>query len=606
MGIEPTYVAWEATILPLKYTRFKCSIVLIMNFVNLNTLVRQALSGPDANELKTARAKLAEMLNFDKPNLAYFLALYSKYLEPKDNKKTILGDKHQSKKNNKEPYSITAHTTAVASEELMKYLPYVNYTDLLKEKETYCDHAKKARLWLKKMQAGVGSSMTRTTYLARVHNIKEKDVKIGSKGTDLFINYKGKFICVAEAQILQAVADARAGLYSELILHDVVSSETIEAVNKIWESPCALDTEKKYIEYINNKKYHSKFKESVQSHQPTIDEQGQLSLNRLNPGGHGFIAVDAFLAAYFTEELPQKNFKDLISVLGNGEDLGSTPDPVMIGWIVKNKIPLVMLTTEKTEIDMKGGQIALVDDGGVFVTIVEKAQAETAGQLELFEQMGLRKEDNKSFFNTNVSVFNYELLVPKIKKLIEEIGLEEFIKIITPDLIENTKKQIDKDGITRKYTQLEGAMGSSILNLDKFWRQHYGEALVHFINIDRKNRTRFFSPIKTPFDFFMQFFSDRFVFDEENIRLVDQRPGALPHVVFKDAYYNDVQNVLTSFKNTSVLGLDNLTIEGEVVLGDLELKGDVEIINKTGKLTNIKTCDKYVSGKIVNSKVEIK
>ncbi|MEI6093367.1 MAG: UTP--glucose-1-phosphate uridylyltransferase, partial [bacterium] len=511
-----------------------------MNFVNLNTLARQALSGPDGNALKDARDKLAKILNFDKPNLAYFLALYSKYLEHKENKKITLGERFLDNNITKSSDNVTAYTTAVASDELMKQIPYINYVDLLKDKKTYCDYAKKTRLWLKKMQAGTGSSMTRTSYLADIHNIKEEEVKIGSKGTDLFINYKGKLICVAEAQILQAVADAKAGLYSEVILHDVVSSETIEAVNKIWNSQCVLDPSKKYIEYINDAKYHSKFRESVQSYQPTIDEQGELSLNRSNPGGHGFIAVDAFLFANFTEELPNKDFKDLISVLGNGEDLGSTPDPVMIGWIVKNKIPLVMLTTEKTEIDMKGGQIALVDDNGVYVTIVEKAQAEKADQLQLFEKMGLREGDNKSFFNTNVSVFNYEVLVPKIKKLVEEIGLDEFIKIITPDLIENTKKQLDKDGVTRKYTQLEGAMGSSILNLDRFWRKHYGEALVYFINIDRKNRTRFFSPIKTPFDFFMQFSSDRFKFDEKTIRLIDQRPGSLPFVDFKDEYYSDV------------------------------------------------------------------
>ncbi|MCX6113489.1 MAG: UTP--glucose-1-phosphate uridylyltransferase, partial [Proteobacteria bacterium] len=535
----------------------------------------ESTSNSDKDSLKKSRQKLAKILGFDKPNLAYFLALYVKHFQHEGKKKIVLSDKNSVFTKDKYKDCNIAYTTAVASDELMKQLPVADYRELLKSKDDYSHYAKKARLWLKKMQAGVGSSMTRKSYLARIHNISEENIKLGSKGTDLFINYKGKLVSIAEAQILQAIMDAKAGLYSGIILHDIVSNETVEAVNRIWKSPCVLDPKKKYIEYISSIKGHARFKESIQSHQPTIDEKGELSLNRVSPGGHGFIAVDAFLAAYFTEEIPDSDYKNLISVVGNGEDLGSTPDPVMIGWMLKNKISIAMLTTEKTEIDMKGGQIALVNDNGVYVTIVEKAQAESSGQIDLFEQMGLRKGDKKSFFNTNVAVFNYDVLAPKIRKLIEEIGLDRFVGVITPDLIENIKKQIDKDGVARKYTQLEGAMGSSILNLDRFWREHYGEPLVHFINIDRNNRTRFFSPIKTPFDFFMQFFSDRFVFDEKTIRLIDQRPGKLPFINFKDDYYNDVQNVLDAFKGVSILELDELTVEGKVMFNGVKLKGTV-------------------------------
>ena len=575
MGIGPTCAAWEAAILPLNYARFSCSIVLIMDFVNLNAIAREATSNSDELTLKKSRDKLAKILNFDKPNLAYFLALYAKHFQNSDNKKIVLGDDKIALVKDKCVGCDIAYTTAVASDDLMKHLPFVDYADLLRSKNNYPQYAKRTRLWLKKMQAGVGSSMTRKSYLARIHNINEEGVKLGSKGTDLFINYKGKLISIAEAQILQAIMDAKAGLYSEIILHDIVSKETIEAINNIWKSKCVLDPDKKYIEYIKSVKGHTRFKESIQSQQPTIDEKGELSLNRVGPGGHGFIAVNALLAAYYTEELPGSSHKDLVSVIGNGEDLGSTPDPVMIGWMVNNKIPLAMLTTEKTEIDMKGGQIAIVNDKTTYVTIVEKAQAEYAEQIDLFEKMGLRKGDKKSFFNTNVAIFNYDVLVPKLKKLIAEIGVEKFIEVITPDLIENVKKQTDKDGVIRKYIQLEGAMGSSILNLDRFWRGHYGEALVHFINIDRKNRTRFFSPIKTPFDFFMQFFSDRFVFDEKTVRLIDQRPGTLPFVNFKDDYYNDVQNVLSAFEGASVIELDELSVEGKVMFNGVKLRGTV-------------------------------
>ncbi len=605
MGIGPTCAAWEAAILPLNYARFVCIIVLIMDFVNLNAVVREAMSSKDDDSLKRSRQELAKILGFDIPNLAYFLALYSKYKRPKNEKKIILGDCADTPQCQISDTDI-AYTTAVASDELMSNLPFVEYKKILRAKNNYSERAKKVRLWLKKMQAGVGTSLDRKKYLSRVLGVDEKQVKLGSKGTDLFIKYKGKQISLAEAQILQAINDAKAGIYSQIILHDIVSSETLSAVNKIWKKPCVFNPKKKYLEYINSTKMHSRFRESVQSHQPTIDEKGDISLNRSNPGGHGFISVDAFLASYFTDELPNKDYRDLVSVLGNGEDLGSTPDPVMIGWVVKNDIPVAMLTTEKTEIDMKGGQIALVkSSNGVYVTIVEKAQAQAAGQIDLFEQMGLRKGDKKSFFNTNVAIFNYEALVPRIQKLIKEIGLDSFVEIITPDLIENAKQQLDKDGVTRTYTQLEGAMGSSILNLDKFWRQHYGEPLVHFINIDRKNRTRFFSPIKTPFDFFMQFFSDKFIFDPKTVRLIDQNPGHLPFIAFKDPYYNDVQNVLDAFKGGSIIKLNRLAIDGKTVMPKFKLKGDLDVINRTGNIADLNKYDKCKKKELINSNVEI-
>jgi len=91
-------------------------------------------------------------------------------------------------------------------------------------------------------------------------------------------------------------------------------------------------------------------------------------------------------------------------------------------------------------------------------------------------------------------------------------------------------------------------MGSSLLNLDKFWREKYKKPLVHFINIDKLNRTRFFFSDKNAFDFFLQFFSDRFALNTKTMRLEDKRKGNLPIVMFTDPYYNDVQNTLDAFK----------------------------------------------------------
>ncbi|MFH1223951.1 MAG: UTP--glucose-1-phosphate uridylyltransferase, partial [Pseudomonadota bacterium] len=489
----------------------------------------------------------------DESNLRYFNALYSKYLKSHKSEKLVIGE--------------NAFPTTIAPDSLMKELPYVDYEELLKQKDELSSYARKIRLWLKKMQGGTGSSMTRTTYLAKIKNIKPEEVKIGSKGTDLFINVDGKMLPLAEVQVMQGIIDAKEGTYSKVIFHDVVSDETKGAVTHMW---------KKMKDMLPDN--CMRFKDIVQAYQPTVDENDDLSTNRLNPGGHGFIAVDALTLIRSKHHYPENMYENLVCVIGNGEDLGSTPDAVMLGWVLKNKVPITMLTTEKTEIDLKGGQIALLKkDDGVCVTIIEKAQAEQAEQLELFEQMGLRKGDKKAFFNTNVAVLNYDVLTPLLEKLVDEIGEEKFLEIITPDLIVNAKKQKDKDGVTRVYKQLEGAMGSSLLNLDKFWREKYKKPLVHFINIDRSNRTRFFCPVKTPFDLFLQFFSDRFTLNTKTMRLVDNRPGKLPVVILKDDYYNDVENTLNAFKGCKVLNLDKLYIEGIANLQNKVLSGDVEI-----------------------------
>jgi hypothetical protein len=339
---------------------------------------------------KLVGAELKNILNFDDAHLYYFVSLYSKYRSG-EYKKLIISDHPHKWAKKEEPELDVVYTTAVAPKEILQHLPCTNYSDLKnadkKIKKEFKELANKTRLWIKKMQAGVGTSIDRKEYLAAIRGLPKEKVLTGSKGTDLFINYKKHRISLAEAQILQAISDAKSGIYKELILHDIVSDQTQESVEHIWRKQAIVDESHNYMELMSEMDGISRFKYTVQFHQPTVDEGNKLTLNRLSPGGHGFIAVDAFLSAYYKEHLPEADSSALISVIGNGEDLGSTPDDLIVGWMVKNNIPIVMLTTDKTELDMKGGQIALVKspDGFIYVTIVEKAQAEAFVELELFE-----------------------------------------------------------------------------------------------------------------------------------------------------------------------------------------------------------------------------
>ncbi len=484
------------------------------------------------------------------------------------------------------------YPTAIASKEAMKELPHYLYKDI--KTESYAKEAKSTSLWLKKMQAGTGSSLKRDKYLAKVLKKSVANVIIGAKGTDLFVEIadcqKGQCkASLAEIQILQALKFSERQEVGEVILHDIVGPETKKSFDKIWKKKSIVDsalTYRKLIEQASNISYHS---ESYQDHLPTIDKNGQISQSRTAPGGHAFFAVEALIAAYDESLRPEVGQRTLISSIGNGEDLSSIPDKYMLGLMKKEKIAIAMVTTDKTQIDLKGGQISLLqdEDGATSITIVEKAQAETSGQLKLFEQLGLRSDDATAFFNTNMALFNYEILGPKISKLVDEIGEEKFLKAITPDLIRNRKKQIDEDGKEREYLQLEGAMGSVLLNLDRFWRKYYKESLVTFINVDKKNRTHFFSPIKMAFDFFMQFHSDRFSLDESTMQLQDLRAGHIPAVSFESKYYAELANVLDAFEGVQLKDLDQLVIENGVILKNMTLSGKVHIYSKCDDVVDL-------------------
>ena len=104
-----------------------------------------------------------------------------------------------------------AYPTAVAPSELLKHLPYVQYEALSRFSFHYRKCAREAFLWIKKMQAGTGSSVDRKRYLSQSFGIEPSKVHFGSKGTDLFVEIRNPYddgktwrCSIAEIQILQS------------------------------------------------------------------------------------------------------------------------------------------------------------------------------------------------------------------------------------------------------------------------------------------------------------------------------------------------------------------------------------------------------------------
>ncbi|WP_412472085.1 UTP--glucose-1-phosphate uridylyltransferase [Halobacteriovorax sp. RT-1-4] len=344
------------------------------------------------------------------------------------------------------------YPTAIAPRKLLRdELPFHSYEDIKQRYST--KEVVDCTLWLRKMHGGLGSSLDRSDYLKKYGRSTP-----GSKSTDLYIETE-EFgaISLAEAQIIQA--SKKTSSFKKVVLQDLVNNDVKPILDEMW---------KKYEHLLNDK--FSRLDSVIQQKLPTI-KNGELSLERLAPAGHGVFGYEVFKG-------PRPEGENIIACIGNGEDLSSTPDRAIVNWMLTENIPVVMVTTTKTERDMKGGQIALKTEGDkTYLTIIEKAQAEQAGQLEYFEKLGLREEDDDAFFNTNLVLINFN-------------AVKDF-KIALPDLIKNQKGE---------FLQLEGAMGSVFLNSDRLARKN-GKQFVHILNVNKENRSKFFNPIKKMADF---------------------------------------------------------------------------------------------------------
>ena len=335
-----------------------------------------------------------------------------------------------------------------------------------------------------KMQAGLGTSVERLDLLEKYSDRKT----LGSKGTDLFVEYEGKMLSIAEIQLLYAEKKLEQKEIGKIKFVNLVNSETAYAVDALWDKKHPFKN-LMYKEVFNTERLHRE-ENIYQLMMPTINNNGDLSFDREAPAGHAFLGFYQLVKLFRLDNAPNE-----ITCIGNGEDLKSNPDPKILSWIVENDIPIVMVTTTKLDKDKKGGQLAIVHADAPYVTIVEKAQAEKANQLDYFQELGLRENDQRSLFNTNIVLINKKALKDIFNRCLS-VDEAKFLEILTPDLIKNIKEQ---DG--QEFIQLEGAIGSTLLNLDKYFREEFKKPVVHFLNLSPENREDFFLPIKTRQDF---------------------------------------------------------------------------------------------------------
>jgi len=412
------------------------------------------------------------------------------------------------------------YPTALASPEMLSHLPVVNYSTQIEGRSDYEKNAKTAAIWKWDLHAGVGSSVQRRKYLARLQNCTPEKVVFGAKGIDLLADEK-KEISLAEFRIRQIFYDLKQGVFLEVFFQNILGEDTEKSGRAFWTKLAP-----ELLSHPRAKLFHT----VIQKKEMSLDELGNLTANHRAPAGHAFNARCAIEAA-FNSELRPKTSHALLAWISNGEDV-SPVDPFIVGQVMESNAAVSILFTEKTLHDRKGGMAALVpEDFGFSATVFETAQAQEASQTQLYEELGVRPGDQKALASTNVTIVHYPVLIAKLGRLMndlknelksDELAIKEFYQIASPDVILNKKIIHGKT-----FTQLEGAMGSLWFNLDREFRKRYGSPLVQLIYIPKERRTRFFLPIKFAADFTLLFHSERFQLDLEKYRLIDQRPSEL-------------------------------------------------------------------------------
>lgn len=490
-------------------------------------------------------------------------------------------------------------------------LGLVDYRDVASN-PTYADAAANATLTVHTLDAGLGTNLGREDYLQSHWDRmrRQGQPRIGSKGTDIHIPVQVPgfsetgdpivqevLIPVTELKVLRMAAEAT--MYRGLIFRPVVNTDSAQAVNEFLASTHLFDHVDARQEggktYIDHFQDHPNAKIGdfiMQGDLPTIDvATGLLTTDRKAPGSHG--QIGAIVLQEIATQERSADSPPSVRVICNGDGPNNFVSPEMVGFVLSEQAGVVMVTTTKTPLDLKGGLIGMEltqnsDEQLVPVPqLCELAQARKAGWEEEFYATGLsygtevlpghlqaHHKPGEQSFNTNTAIFNEGLLATFLPRLREVIGEDAYRAATTPDLIENKKEQ---NG--RQFVQLEGALGSVLLNLNRcvitnphakaLWEEiSGGNPFLRIINVDEEARDEFFTPTKYASDVVLYTATDHFGINMKRFVLENVRPGHLPRLSenwVQDPWYMNLTNAYSAIGGTSMINLDELDIDGVYV-----------------------------------------
>lgn len=493
--------------------------------------------------------------------------------------------------------------------------------------------AKRAVVTVCSLDGGLGENLKRMEWLRRtlwtalqntgfITPKESVQPRLGAKGTDLNFSFRATDgreinVTVAEASLAQLILQARARTFAMLHFQPLVNKDSLNSYNSLLDMVNIWDRAQgksgpTYRELLEGKEPRLSFHPGhphermlLQQDIPAIHrETGELSdrSDIAQPGGHGQWGLHFLWTMY--KVAPPVDGNDHFIYFKNGDNVNGAPDAAIVEWMMRHHIAIAKLTTAATPMDKKGGKdgLRVLHLNGREVLVpeqMEKADAEAAGQLDLFYQAGQEGEEKgKQPFNTNLIYFNYTLLHNFLVDISRVIGEDRLGQAIAPTLIPNKTSKKDK-----AFDVVDGAIGSSIHNLNRFlllaesgnrWEDERIRKIMAKHNIKRLldfpdvPRDRFFAPLKNAFDFWFRRYSDSFRFDDATFSLVQTKPGfEEPEVELVGPYWEDLQNLLDSLGNASTVNLRKLVLKGKVVMRNARLIGAVEIDNRIDELVDL-------------------
>ena len=601
--------------------------------------------------------------SLDEFSRAYWKALKSRYDRGGNVEKLMIDDNFYP-------------SALLTKEQRQELLGAIDYKDLVSEVEgSTAETIKAYDIVMTPLDAGLGTNVGRGKYVKEHAADLGGRETLGAKGTDLgfrvTIGGIERFVSIAEMKLLRLIKEKERNNYKgKIIFQPIVSQidgQERTTYNELFERP-NLEDFKQGRSADNAAKYQDALGENgfvvdakkfrVVKDYPSLDAKTkEPTYERKASGSHGEWGFKFFKEAVAYTPNPER--PQMIAFY-NGDGTNNTPTHYITEWMQINNVPIVMVSTEKTGIDKKGGQIGVKWDKtekaknnkkGVSIRMLELASAKSNGQKDPFVAMGLTKgEKGQQYFNTNIAVINYDLMARILKKLNSKIPDNELNDILTPDLIASVKPQGGKD-----YIQLEGAIGTVFLRIHNYFesgseevkgifkeileedRQEIGEnakevsKILRIVNVSAKDRTQFFTPVKEASDFWFQAHTDYYKVNTDTWMLEDTNLDTdnvppefdLEHIMpDKTNYYTDVTNLNDSFGSmASVVGLDSLRVRGPVQLsgpgqnGPI-LKGNVNIENESGQRFDLweyansrswpKMFHKNPDGRLVLENVDVK
>jgi UTP--glucose-1-phosphate uridylyltransferase len=265
------------------------------------------------------------------------------------------------------------------------------------------------------------------------------------------------------------------------------------------------------------------------------------------PPGHGDV-YGALRRSGTLDALLERGFR--YAMLSNADNLGSTLDPRIAGFVASEQIPFLMEVVEGTEADRKGGHIARRREDG---KLILRETAQTPPE----DEESFRDYRRWRYYNTNSIWIDLGVVAET---------LDERDGVLELPLIVNRKTVDPRDADSTPVIQLESAMGAAI-------GQFSGARLLCV------PRTRF-APVKTTDDLLVLRSDVYEVSDGLLVAPVPERRGRLPFVELDKRYYRLLDDFETRFPAgaPSLRQADRLAVHGDVTFGEgVVVKGSVEL-----------------------------